>query len=167
MTHVIDKISSLTPDAQAVICEKATEPPNTGAYNTAMTKGSYLCKRCGLALFRANSQFNSNCGWPAFDKIITNTVKELPDNDAPIEIQCNRCSGHLGHVFTDEHFTSTKKRYCVNALAIDFVADNTVIDTEEVILAGGCFWGVDYHMAQIPGVLKVEAGYSGGTIDNP
>ncbi len=167
MTYFVDKISSLTPHAQLVICERATELPHTGAYNIAMTQGSYLCRRCGLALFRANSQFNSSCGWPAFDRIIANTLKELPDHDTRIEIQCNRCDGHLGHVFTGEHFTSTNKRYCVNSLAIDFVADNTVIDTEEAILAGGCFWGVDYHMAQTPGVLNVEVGYSGGTVENP
>ena len=167
MTHFIDKISSLTPDAQAIICEQATELPHTGAYNIAMTQGSYLCRRCGLALFRANSQFNSSCGWPAFDGIIANTLKELPDHAARIEIQCNRCDGHLGHVFTGEHFTSTNKRYCVNSLAIDFVPDPLVIDTEEAILAGGCFWGVEHHMAQIPGVLNVEVGYSGGTVENP
>ncbi|MBN2725277.1 MAG: peptide-methionine (S)-S-oxide reductase MsrA [Deltaproteobacteria bacterium] len=33
--------------------------------------------------------------------------------------------------------------------------------------AGGCFWGVEYHMFRIPGVLSVESGYMGGNVENP
>lgn len=73
----MDKTASLTPLAQRIICEKATEYPNTGVHNQVMTKGTYLCRRCGLALFRGSSQFSSGCGWPSFDEDITQAVKKF------------------------------------------------------------------------------------------
>lgn len=168
MNTFLDKLSSLTPCQQRIICEKGTEPPHSGRYNTISTLGSYLCQRCGLALFRANSQFDSSCGWPSFDESISTAVKQLPDIDnRRVEICCNRCDAHLGHVFMGEGFTDKNCRYCVNSLAVDFVNNMTVIDTEEAIVAGGCFWGVDYYLSRLPGVLKVEVGYSGGVIENP
>lgn len=168
MTSFLDKTASLTPTARRIICEQATEYPHSGAYNTVVTQGSYLCRRCGLALFRANSQFASGCGWPSFDVNIPYAVKELPDSDGlRIEIRCHRCDAHLGHVFDGEYLTAKNRRHCVNSAAIDFVANNDVVDTEEAILAGGCFWGVEHYLGQIPGVLAVESGYTGGTTAEP
>jgi len=164
----IDKLASLTPSLRHVICDKATETPHSGLYNVQVTEGSYLCRRCGLALFRADSQFSAGCGWPSFDVEIAGALKKLPDTDGQrIEIVCSRCDGHLGHVFVGEHFTEKNCRYCVNSLAIDYVNDSTVINTEEAIVAGGCFWGIDYYLSRFPGVLKVEVGYSGGTVAYP
>ncbi len=167
MSTYLDKIASLMPVAKRVIVDKATEYPHTGRYNVVVTKGTYLCRRCGLALFRGSSQFSSGCGWPSFDDEIANAVKRIPDPDGRrTEILCARCDGHLGHVFSGEFLTSKNLRHCVNSASIDFVEDNHVLDTEEAIVAGGCFWGVDYFLKQVPGVLRVEAGYTGGhTID--
>ena len=162
MGEYLDKTASLTPAARHIICDKSTESPHTGVYNEVASMGSYLCRRCGLALFRAHSQFSAGCGWPSFDKDIAHAVKQVPDNDGRrMEILCSRCDGHLGHVFIGEHYTAKNSRYCVNSAAIDFVNSGTVMDSEEAILAGGCFWGVDYHLNHIPGVLKIEVGYSG------
>src|SRR4051812_3387672 len=36
-----------------------------------------------------------------------------------------------------------------------------------VTLAGGCFWGVEEILRQIPGVIKTQVGYTGGTLQNP
>lgn len=164
----IDKVASLTPIAKQIICDKATEYPHTGAYNAIKKHGTYLCRRCGLALFRADSQFASGCGWPSFDAEIPLAVNHIPDKDGTrTEIVCSRCDGHLGHIFTGEHHTVTNKRYCVNSASIDFVTNTQVIDSEEAIFAGGCFWGVDYFLRKLPGVLKVEVGYSGGHIMQP
>ena len=79
----LDKIASLTPQARHIISEQATEDSHSGRYNSIVTQGTYLCRRCGLALFRANSQFASGCGWPSFDITIPNTVKELPNLYGP------------------------------------------------------------------------------------
>jgi peptide methionine sulfoxide reductase msrA/msrB len=168
MNPFLDKIATLTPIARRIVCEKATEPPHTGAYNTVPIDGTYLCRRCGLALFRASSQFMSGCGWPSFDETLLLAVKSLPDRDGQrLEVLCHRCDGHLGHVFEGEYLTTKNRRYCINSAAIDFVHDSTVLDSEEAILAGGCFWGVDYYLRRIPGVLLVEAGYTGGMTQSP
>lgn len=33
--------------------------------------------------------------------------------------------------------------------------------------AGGCFWGVEYHLEKLPGVKEVRSGYMGGKVKNP
>jgi methionine-S-sulfoxide reductase len=38
---------------------------------------------------------------------------------------------------------------------------------ETATLAGGCFWGLQETLRQIPGVIKTTAGYTGGTMPNP
>jgi peptide methionine sulfoxide reductase msrA/msrB len=168
MSPYLDKSQSLTPLARRVICDKATEYPFTGHYNKLANSGTYLCRRCGLALFRASNQFHSGCGWPSFDKNIVQAVKQVPDSDGQrTEILCERCHGHLGHVFFGERFTQNDTRHCVNSASIDFVPNDEVLDTEEAIVAGGCFWGVDYFLRQIVGVLHVEVGYTGGITNEP
>lgn len=39
--------------------------------------------------------------------------------------------------------------------------------TEVAVFAGGCFWCMENDMRGIPGVLKVESGYTGGHLKNP
>lgn len=167
MNEYLDKTKSLTPATQRIICNKATERPNTGAYNTVVNQGTFLCRRCGIALFRGSSQFSAGCGWPSFDEEIAHAVQRKPDPDGQrTEILCARCEGHLGHVFTGESFTPKNIRHCVNSASLDFVVDDEVLDTEEAIVAGGCFWGVEHFLKQLPGVIAVESGYTGGhTLD--
>ncbi len=38
---------------------------------------------------------------------------------------------------------------------------------EIATLAGGCFWGMEEIIRNIPGVLKTDVGYSGGSVENP
>lgn len=163
MNPYLDKTASLTPLAKKIIADKATEYPHSGEYNSIVNHGTYLCRRCGLALFRGESQFSAGCGWPSFDEEIQGAVKREPDEDGQrTEIVCSRCVAHLGHLFIGESLTSKNLRHCVNSASIDFVVNDHVMDTEEAIVAGGCFWGIDYFLKQIPGVLKVEVGYTGG-----
>jgi len=39
--------------------------------------------------------------------------------------------------------------------------------TEIAVFGAGCFWGVQYVFDRFPGVVKTEAGYAGGSMDNP
>lgn len=162
------KESSLPKVVLAVVKHKGTEYPFTGEYNDSDEKGTYLCRLCGLALFRGEHKFHSGCGWPSFDEEIPNAVVRLQDADGKrTEIVCNRCTAHLGHVFNGEQLTQKNIRHCVNSLALDFVTDTEVMDTEEAIFACGCFWGVEYFFKRLPGVLKTQVGYSGGELDDP
>jgi peptide methionine sulfoxide reductase msrA/msrB len=162
------KTNSLPPSLLNIVINKSTEHPFMGEYNDNEEAGTYLCRLCGLALFRSLTKFHSQCGWPSFDEEIANAVARKPDNDGHrIEIVCARCDAHLGHLFSNEGFTNKNLRFCVNSLSLDFVSDNKILDTEEAIFAAGCFWGVEYLFKQLPGVLKTEVGYSGGTKENP
>lgn len=164
----MDKINTLTPDVVAISRDKATERPFSGQYLEKQQQGTYLCRRCGLALFRADNQFTSSCGWPSFDDELPNTIKRDMDKDGRrTEILCNRCGSHLGHAFIGEGYTDKNLRHCVNSLVIEFVPDESVLDTEEAILAAGCFWGVQYYLDRLDGVLKTEVGYTGGAVANP
>lgn len=163
-----NKTAALTPAQIAIIQNKATEYPFSGEYNDLEAPGTYLCRQCGLALFRADAKFHSGCGWPAFDAAVADHVKTLPDADGRrTEILCSRCEAHLGHVFSGEGFTPNNTRHCVNSISLDFVKDLHVMDTEEAILAAGCFWGVEYYLKRLTGVVKTEVGYIGGHLQNP
>lgn len=162
------KTASLTPLVRAVICNKDTEAPFSGEYESLDSSGTYLCRNCGLALFRSAHKFNSGCGWPSYDQEVTGAIKQQVDSDGKrIEIICARCNAHLGHVFNGEGYTKLNIRHCVNSLSLDFVNDLEVLDTEEAILAAGCFWGVEYFFQKLNGVLKTEVGYIGGYKDYP
>lgn len=164
----MDKTQSLTPDVIGVVQNKGTEKPYTGFYDQFDNAGTFLCRRCGLALFRSYSKFHSGCGWPSFEEAINDHVQSLPDKDGiRTEIICKRCQAHLGHVFFGEQFTAKNTRHCVNSLSLDYIADLNVMDTKEIIFAAGCFWGVEYLFQKLPGVLKTEVGYCGGRLANP
>src|SRR5260221_9341817 len=97
------KINSLTPEVLHVVRDKGTERPHTGEYNLTDQAGTYLCRQCGLALFRSHSKFRSGCGWPSFDDELKGAVLRIPDQDGSrTEIVCARCNAHLGHVFMGE-----------------------------------------------------------------
>lgn len=162
------KTASLTDEMKHIICDKGTEYPGSGEYNELEQGGTYLCRQCGVALFRSEQKFHSGCGWPSFDKEIAGRVTRVPDEDGRrTEILCSKCNAHLGHVFTGEGFTVLNTRHCVNSLALDFVSDMSVEYTQEAILAAGCFWGVEYYLQKLSGVLKTEVGYTGGHTVNP
>lgn len=164
-------MKKLTPEEERVIVNKGTERPFTGKYVDFKEDGTYLCKRCGAPLYRSSDKFDSGCGWPSFDDEIKGAVKRVPDADGRrTEIVCAKCGAHLGHVFAEEGFTPKNTRHCVNSISLDFMnkdEEQKKEKTETAIFAGGCFWGVEHMMQQLPGVLSVESGYIGGKLDNP
>lgn len=116
------RTNPLTPEERWIIEEKGTEPPFSGEYDSLFEPGTYLCKRCGAALYESESKFDAHCGWPAFDDEVPGAVKRLPDPDGMrTEIECAACGAHLGHVFLGEGLTQKDTRHCVNSLSMKFV----------------------------------------------
>ena len=115
------KFNELTNEEKIVIENKGTERPFSGEYNDFKEEGIFYCKKCDTSLYTSNSKFSSGCGWPSFDDSIDNNVKRIPDADGRrVEIVCNTCGGHLGHVFEGEGFTAKNERHCVNSISLNF-----------------------------------------------
>ena len=55
----------------------------------------------------------------------------------------------------------------VDADAPSAVADEPGEADSVAYFAGGCFWGVEHYMEQMPGVVSVESGYMGGHVKSP
>ena len=112
----------LTPEEYHILREKGTERPFTGEYDKFYEDGTYKCAGCGTELFSSSSKYDSGCGWPAFYEALPEKIEESEDNSfgmRRIEITCENCGGHLGHVFNDGPQPSGL-RYCVNSISLDF-----------------------------------------------
>jgi len=179
-----------------VTCLGWTEPPFRNAYWNHHEPGIYVDIISGEPLFSSLDKFDSGTGWPSFVRPISyEFIRELPDHSHGlyrIEVRSRFGDSHLGHVF-DDGPPPTGKRYCINSSALRFIPVDrmeeegygeflepflqkgiTTIDLstpttnpEEVYLAGGCFWGLQHLLRQVPGVLFTEVGYTGGDVWDP
>lgn len=128
------KYNELTEQQERVIIHKATDRPFTGDYYKKQDKGLYICRQCNNPLYTSEDKFDSHCGWPSFDQEIEGSVRRVPDADGQrIEIICENCNGHLGHVFEGEGFTDKDTRHCVNTSSLLFVPANEVNNLPPVI----------------------------------
>jgi len=111
----------LTAEEFYVLREKGTERAFTGEYWNVWENGTYHCRGCGELLFQSDTKFDAGCGWPSFDRpAIDGVVAEARDASHGMirtEVLCQKCGGHLGHVFPDGP-TETGQRYCINSLSI-------------------------------------------------
>jgi len=118
-----DKLS----DEEYRVCrQKGTEAPFSGGYYHNHQAGRYLCKCCGELLFESSDKYDSGSGWPSFDRPASDQVIHYEEDSSlgmrRVEVSCDHCGGHLGHVFDDGPRESTGKRYCINSLSLDFEA---------------------------------------------
>lgn len=157
----------LTPEEEYVIVQKGTERPFSGKYVDFDEKGTYTCKRCAAPLFRSEDKFDPGCGWPSFDDEILGAIRRIPDSDGTrTEIRCANCGAHLGHVFYGESMTPKDVRHCVNSIALNFKAKETD-DEQKAYFAAGCFWGVEYCLRDMAGVIGTRVGFMGGKTPDP
>ena len=114
--------AELDPKQYEVARQAGTERPFTGKYWDHWKPGRYNCVGCGTPLFEAGSKFDAGCGWPSYSAPINSTVIERVVDRAHgmvrVEVRCNHCGSHLGHVF-DDGPQPTGERFCINSASID------------------------------------------------
>ena len=116
----------LSPEQFQVTRLKGTERPFSGEYCESHEAGRYACTCCGEELFDSGIKFESHSGWPSFTEPLSdNVIKFKVDRShgmTRVEVMCNVCDAHLGHVFPDGP-PPTGLRFCINSLSLELLIE--------------------------------------------
>ncbi|MGB5237573.1 MAG: peptide-methionine (R)-S-oxide reductase MsrB [Flavobacteriaceae bacterium] len=111
----------LSPEQFRITRKKGTESPHSGELCTSYDAGKYACVCCDTLLFDSTIKFDSGTGWPSFTQPIReNAIKyerDISYGMVRVEVMCNTCDAHLGHVFPDGPEPSGL-RYCINSASM-------------------------------------------------
>ncbi len=112
----------LSDEAYYVARQHGTEAPFSGKFYDYKGDGLYRCVCCHAPLFQSDTKFDSGTGWPSYYEGVEDAIKEVKDMShgmLRVEVRCNACDAHLGHVFPDGP-EPTGQRYCINSVCLDF-----------------------------------------------
>ncbi|CAJ1954526.1 unnamed protein product [Cylindrotheca closterium] len=96
------EVQTWNPLRLAVLKLGMTEPAWTSSFNYQKKKGVFSCAYCGNELFDSESKYDSGSGWPSFWRSKQEgAIGYKMEFGNRLECRCNKCGGHLGHVFLD------------------------------------------------------------------
>jgi len=121
--------NQLTSEQFRITRKKGTEAPHSGALCSIYEAGKYACVCCDTPLFDSGIKFESGTGWPSFTQPIKdNAIKYEKDTAfgmVRVEVMCNTCDAHLGHVFPDGPEPSGL-RYCINSESMNITKERII-----------------------------------------
>lgn len=178
--------NALSPEQYAVTQQCATEHPFDNEYWDNHREGIYVDIVSGEPLFSSTDKFDSGTGWPSFTKPLqqqfVTTKEDRSHGMVRTEVRSSAADSHLGHLFLDGP-GEAGTRYCINSASLKFIPKEELAErgygeylelfakgkamTETALLAGGCFWGMEELLRELPGVVDTQVGYTGGSLDAP